>query len=213
MRRLFFLLALFFVFDATLAQENDFKKIRLGFEAGLNNSQQQLRKYDQVATMRSGLRAGISFEKPATKRLAFISTFSYVQAGAKQVRFSYDDERLNYAELSIKAVEYLPLGGGDMFLSLGPYFSYGINGNITNSNGVLVTSNPFNEDEYQRFEWGFGGNFGYKTVWGTYLQFGMQTAFNNFYEMQQSKFFHFALMITAGHTIGWRNFKTYKRRD
>ncbi len=211
MRYFIFLIIFGCIHKPVRSQEHQFKKIMPGFEFGMNNGQQQLRKSDQVADLRVGFRAGLSLEKPATRRLTFIGNLSYVQLGAGNVRFTTNDERLNYAEFSIKAVEYLPLFGSETFLSLGPYFSYGINGEVTNVNGATIISNPFKLSEYQRFEWGIGGNIGFKTPWGTYLQGGMQTAFNNFYEMQGSKYFNFSLMLTVGHTIGWKNFKSYRK--
>jgi len=211
MSRWICLMALLFWSCAIIAQVNYSKKVMYGLEVGINNGQQQLRQSYQVAEMRSGLRVGVSLEKPATRRLTFISTMSFVQSGARNVRFSNMDERINYAEFSIKAVEYLPVGGSDLFLSLGPYLSYGINGKVTNNNGQIVTNNPFDLAEYQRAEWGLGGNLGFKTPWGTYLQAGIQTAFNNFYESNESKFFNYSLMLTVGHTIGWSRFKTYRK--
>lgn len=211
MRTLIFLVSIFFLCKHTIAQSRHFKKIMPGFEFGLNNAQQQMRQAEQVATMRSGIRVGLSLEKPATRRLTFIGTISYVQAGARNIRFTSNDERLNYLELNIKPVKYIPVGGSDIYFSLGPYFSYGINGKITNSDGETITNNAFDLPGYNHFEWGLGGNIGYKTPWGTYFHMGLQSAFNNFYEVQEIRYFNFSLMFTAGHTIAWRNFKSFKK--
>jgi hypothetical protein len=211
MKYLLFMISPFFICALAMAQDKHLKKIMSGLEFGLNNAQQPLRQTEYDAVSRNGIRAGILLEKPATRRLTFISSLSFVQSGGKNVKFSNNDERMNYAELGIKAVKYSPVGGSDFFLSLGPYFSYGINGKVTNSNGETLTNNVFDLAEYNRFDWGFGGNLGFKTPWGTYLQGGIQTAFNNFYEQNESKYFNLSFMLTAGHTLGWRNFKSYSK--
>ena len=194
------------------AQKNPSYNAMLGFEIGMNTSNQQIRRSSQsVFGLRNGIRGGIVWEKPHTKRLTFLGTLSYVESGSNNRLNIGESELLQYAEFSFRAKEYVPIGGSDMFLSLGPYFSYGFAGYRKGSNGEILSNNPFNEEEYQSFEWGLGGNFGFKFGWGTYLQFGLQTAFSNCYVSEQFSYFNFSLMATAGHTINWRNFRAYRK--
>jgi hypothetical protein len=184
----------------------------LGLEIGMNNSNQQIRRRPQdVFDLRNGLRAGLFWEKPHTKRLTFLAGISYVESGSNNRLNKGESEQLQYAEFSLRAKEYLPVGGSDMFLSLGPYFSYGFAGYVKNSDGEIISNNPFNEAGYQAFEWGLGGNIGFKFRWGTYLQLGLQTALSNSYVSEQFSYFNFSLMATAGHTLNWRNFRAIRK--
>jgi hypothetical protein len=196
------------------AQERNDYKWMPTMEVGVNVSNQQIRRNaDMVFDQRNGLRAALIFEKPHSKRLTFLGSFSYVQSGSNNVLYSNESEKLEYAEISIKAKEYLPIGGSDLFLSLGPYFSYGINGVRISANGETESNNLFKQEGYNVIEWGLGGNLGFKFPWGTYLQAGLQTAFSNCYESDQTQmaYFNYSLMLTAGHSIGWRAFRAYKK--
>jgi hypothetical protein len=194
------------------AQDNIFRRAMAGFEMGMNISNQQIRRSaENLFNPRNGFRAGVVLEKPSARRLTFLGSLSYVEAGSNNRLNIGETELLQYAEFSFRAKEYVPIGGSDMFLSLGPYFSYGFAGYRKDSNGEIISNNPFNEEEYKSFEWGLGGNIGFKFGWGTYLQLGLQTALSNCYVSEQVSYFNFALMATAGHTINWRNFRAYRK--
>jgi hypothetical protein len=191
-----------FMFSTSFSQAT--KPFFFGFNGGLNASNQQLRGYDGAFGLTNRWRFALTAEKLLTHRLSLLSELSYAGHGSSDVLFTNRTEQLNYAELNVQAIEYLPVGGSDLFVSLGLYGAYGINGKQTGTGSV---ENVFTQPGYKRFDWGAIGNIGFKMRWGTYVQTGLKLAFNNCYALNGLNYYNFAVMATAGQTLNWQKKK------
>jgi len=191
-----------FVFSVSFSQAT--KPFVFGFNGGLNASNQQLRGYDGAFGLTNRWRFALTAEKLLTHRLSLLSELAYAGHGSSDVLFTNRTEQLNYAELNVQAIEYLPLGGSDLFLSLGLYGAYGFNGKQTGPGNDV---NLFTEPGYKRVDWGAIGNIGFKMRWGTYVQTGLKLAFNNCYALNGLNYYNFAVMATAGQTLNWQKKK------
>jgi len=212
MTYIYFFILVSFIWSPLQAQEIYSRNIMPALELGMNISNQQIRRNpDKLFSHQNGLRAGIVLEKPQSKRLTFSGSLSYVQSGSNNVLFTGGSEILHYAEFAIRVKEYLPLGGSEIFLSLGPYLGYGFAGERTRANGETISNNVFKEQGYRPFEWGIGGYAGFKFPWGSYLQAGLQTALSNCFVSEQVSYFNYSLMLTAGHSLQWQSFRSYRK--
>ena len=195
-----------------LGQTGFSKKPMFAVAAGLNASNQEVRLSgaNQPSLMVAGWRATLEIEKPVTKRLSFITSFGYAHHGSNDVAFSGFNESLDYLELGVQCVEYIPRGSHDLYFSIGPYIGYGFKAERETFDGVTIGNDLFAKNEYNRIDWGFLGNMGFKFSQGTFIQTGLKVALNNCYESNELRYFNFAVMATIGQTIGWKN--RYKKR-
>ncbi|TAD83813.1 MAG: hypothetical protein EAY75_14300 [Bacteroidetes bacterium] len=188
-----------------VAQEG--KPVIWGFNGGLSLSSQQLRGSDASFGSINRFRFAAVAERAITHRLSLAAELAFAPHGSVNPRYNGQVEKLNYAELNLQAIEYLPTAVGDAFLSAGLYTAYGINGKREGVPGN-AEANIFKESGYKRLEFGAITNFGFKLRSGTYFQGGFKVGFNNCYELDRFRYYNFAVLATVGQSLGWQKKKS-----
>lgn len=160
----------------------------------------------------SGFQAILGIEQPITRRFTVTAITGYTRNGSQNTRFFNQTERFDYFTLGVRATEYVPVGGSDLYLSIGPQLGIGVQAKRLNASGQVIEENLLKKDEYNDNDFGLNGGIGIKLPFGTSLEVGWYLGLANIYKNNNFRVYNSNLQISAGQTIGWSRFKLKKRR-
>jgi hypothetical protein len=180
------------------------KKLYPGFTTGWQHSIFQFRNNGEVLVNNGAWRGAVVLDYEITRRLSL-----HTQLGAQRINavslFGLNNNRLTYPELWIGFNEYLPVGGGALFLNLSLNAGYGFS-----SGGTDV----FADKNYKRFRAGWGSLMGFVFRNGIFFNTGIQGAFTNYYDNNIGPgIFDFSVhAISIGYMAGNRERNKARRR-
>jgi hypothetical protein len=134
-----------------------------------------------------------------------------MRAGSNNTRFFNYSERIDYLTLSVRAIEYLPVGGSDLYLSLAPQLGIGVQSKRLSTSGQIIEEDFLSSDGYTNTDFGLQAAIGIKFPFGTWVEAGWYSGFANVYKKNLWRVYNTSLQITAGQTIGWSRFKQKRR--
>lgn len=168
----FNLLVALLLFCIQTASAQKARKLYPGFTAGWQYSEFQYRSTENFVSNNGAWRGAFVLDYEITRRLSL-----HTQIGAQRINattvFGGNSHTLTYPELWVGFNEYLPVGGGALFLNVSLHTGYGFS-----SGGI----NVFADENYKRFRSGWGTLMGFVFRNGIYLNTGIQGAFTNYYD-------------------------------
>lgn len=151
------------------------KKIYTGVIAGWQSSSFQFGREGMVKPNNGAWRGAFILDYEITRRLSFQSQVGFQKINALTL-FTDESYSLTYPELWLGLTEYLPVGGGSLFLNGSLHTGYGFASELSNGKSV------FEEEGYHRFRSGFAFTLGYVLRNGLFINSGIQvSSFNSFY--------------------------------
>jgi hypothetical protein len=204
MENKFMYLLLLLICSVQLASAQNSKKWYPGFTAGWQHAAFQYRGSENVLVNNGAWRGAFIMDYEITRRLSL-----HTQIGAQRINaislFGTNNHTLTYPELWVGFNEYLPVGGGSLFINLSLTSGYGFS---SGNNDV------FKDENYNRFRMGWGGLLGFVFRNGIFLNTGIQGAFTNYYDNGiDPGIFDFSLhAISIGYMVGSKDRNKARRK-
>ncbi|HLS72037.1 MAG TPA: porin family protein [Chitinophagaceae bacterium] len=189
------------------------QKVSLNPEVGINlSSLHHSDSYQDIKNNTIGVKAGLALNIPITKRI-FIQPGVYFDMRGARIQEEFNglvqenDYTLNYLQIPIHLQTELPIGVlGELFVHVGPYVGWGINGRkeVSINNIKEKAMDAFGDDEEQLKNIDFGLNIGagYRTPFGIYARvqygYGMGNLSNISSESIQNRVWNIGLGWTIG---------------
>lgn len=147
------------LFASTTGAQAQDTRVRTGIKGGLSASTLQFDNIDfSNRKERLGFHAGLFTQIPLGSAFAIQPELLYVNKGASSnYRLTQDNRasfNLNYAELPVLATLKL---GNAAEIQAGPYVSYLLNSNVSNSNNSGTPALALNADNFNRVDYGVAG--------------------------------------------------------
>lgn len=180
------------------------KKLYPGFTAGWQHSAFQYRGSENVTPNNGAWRGAFLLDYEITRRLSL-----HTQIGAQRINatslFGLNNHTLTYPEVWVGFNEYLPVGGGALFLNLSLNAGYGFS-----SGGTDV----FADKNYKRLRTGWGSLMGFIFRNGIFINTGIQGAFTNYYDNKMGPgVFDFSVhAISVGYMAGSKQRNKARRK-
>jgi hypothetical protein len=187
-----------------IASAQKAKKLYPGFTAGWQHSAFQYRGSENVISNNGAWRGAFVLDYEITRRLSL-----HTQIGAQRINatslFGLNNHTLTYPEVWVGFNEYLPVGGGALFLNLSMNAGYGFS-----SGGTDV----FADENYKHFRMGWGSLLGFVFRNGIFFNTGIQGPITNYYDNKLgSRVFDFSVhAISIGYMAGNKERNKARRR-
>jgi hypothetical protein len=198
------LLIVLLLFTVQFSSAQKTKRLYPGFTAGWQHSVFQYRGSENVVVNNGAWRGAFVLDYEITRRLSL-----HTQIGAQRINavslFGLNNHTITYPELWVGFNEYLPVGGGALFLNLSLNTGYGFS-----SGGTDV----FGDEKYKRFRMGWGSLLGFVFRNGIFVNTGIQGAFTNYYDNKTAPaIFDFSLhAISIGYMVGSKERNKARRK-
>lgn len=196
----------------SFAQVQTEKRAMLVASGGWVLANQHIRNQHTAFEYLDGFQVSLGIEKPITRRFTITALTGYARNGSRNTRFFNQTERIDYLTLGVRATEYLPVAGSDLYLSFGPQMGIGVRGERLNASGQVVEKDLLKTEGYNENDFGLSGALGIKFPFGTSLEAGWYIGLANVYKNNNLRVYNSNLQISAGQTLGWSRFKLKKRR-
>ena len=200
----FNLLFALLLFSIQIVSAQKARKLYPGFTAGWQHSAFQYRSTENVIPNNGAWRGAFVLDYEITRRLSL-----HTQIGAQRINavslFGTNNHTLTYPELWIGFNEYLPVGGGTLFLNVSLNAGYGFSSGSTD---------VFADANYKRFRGGWGTLMGFVFRNGIYFNTGIQGAFTNYYDDKMgSRVFGFSVHAISIGYMGGAKARNRARRN
>lgn len=161
------------------------------------------------------LHYSVGIEQPITRRLTISALGGFARGGNSNPLFtgnSISTEKIDYLTFAIRANEYIPVGGSDLYISIGPQVGLGIQARRFNSAGEIVSENIFNEAGYKKGDFGFLFAMGIRLPFGSNIEMGFYRGLTNVFNNNIYALNNYNFQCSVGHTLGWSRFKSNRNR-
>jgi len=165
-------------FAVMLMAGASFAQVKFGITAGPSFSSTTYKNplvnngNKKTSDMLTGLRAGVTVDLPLADEFFIQPSLLYVGKGGKQENALGADvkTRLHYLELPLNFMYKPEVGTGNLFIGLGPYFSYALGGKVGDNDIDFGSDNAL---QTKRMDAGANFQVGYELPMG--LNFGLHT--------------------------------------
>jgi len=195
MRNKLLSIVLILVLSASCAIAQEESKTSFAILGGVNfqNLNGKLSSGDKLDNdMLLGYHAGINVQIPIVAGFYLQPGILYTLKGAKNTNSVYTETtKIGYLEVPFDLIYKVSLGKGFFMLGAGPYFAYGISGNVKDEGSsvtldrdikfknVVAVTDPLTTPYYKAFDAGANAFVGFESSVGLFLQLETQFGLTN----------------------------------